>query len=197
MSFENYPPVTATGDVTGSLPGPLTLSPAADYALSSAYMMVMAGLGGIGGNLSAGTYPLAWGTGGPLNVNAAAAGAASFYLNPLDFPAGTKTLYLRIRLSMFVNNTAPGAGTWTADLRPITAPAGAAASTVTITAGAAVAGSSAVVTSPAANSQTNVDGSDFAFPAAGWYAVCITNSANYGSANGGFLIRADLQRRAV
>jgi hypothetical protein len=105
-----------------------------------------------------------------------------FYLRGADYPTvNGKATKLRIVGSVHCNDVAPNATaiTFTFGLHPITRPAtSGGAGLVIYTAGTVVTGSNgAVVTTPAADSSNNAVGSDFAFPADGWYALCCVTSA--------------------
>lgn len=104
------------------------------------------------------------GSGGGTNV---------FYLDPADWPAGAT---LRIRVTVVTNDTAPAAS-FTAGLYPVTTPGGGVA-TVTSPFGTVVTDSTAVVTTPSANTDNVAVSTDFTPPAAGYYALGVVISAN-------------------
>ncbi len=113
-------------------------------------------------------------------VTNASVGLAIFRLDPAWFTDGSLTRYLRLRASLMINDTAPSAGDWTWGLYPVTAVSGATGN-IQMTVGAVVAASVVTITSPAADSMNAVVGSDFAHPAAGWYAIGMATQA-YGAA---------------
>ena len=121
-------------------------------------------------------------------------GMQFIYIDPADYPTvGSLTTKLRIRGQILVNNTAP-TRTFTLGLYPVTSPAGGAGA-FTFTLGTVVTGSDgATVASPAANSITNMVGSDFAIPSAGLYAIGIVYSGAL-AANCVIMINAQLQMR--
>lgn len=104
----------------------------------------------------------------PLNV---------MYIDPADYPAcGSLTAKLRIRCVVNVNDVAP-TGNYTISLHPVTRPGTSGAAGLNIyTVGAAV-GTGVAVNAPAADSQNNAVGADFALPAAGFYVIGVVTTA--------------------
>lgn len=102
---------------------------------------------------------------------------------------------LRIRGRLFANNTAP-TGTYQLALVPVTRPAnGGALGLVVFTLGAAVTGSGTnTVSAPAANSSTDLVGSDFALPADGDYALALITTGTV-AASAHLHVSAILQMR--
>jgi hypothetical protein len=93
---------------------------------------------------------------------------SAFYLDASHYPSGTRSPKCRIAATAGVNPTAPGR-TYTYGLYPVTF--AGAASNGWVTLGAVVAGSTAAIASPGANAGSHAESSDFAFPAAGFYAL--------------------------
>lgn len=118
----------------------------------------------------------------------------AIYLDSSLYPSGTRTGKLRVTLTVFTNNTAPGI-TFQASLYPMNAPSGGAGA-ITATLGAAVAGSSASVVTPAATSSNHVETADFNFPSTGYYVVGIATS-NTTAANSQTAFTVGLQFRKV
>jgi hypothetical protein len=115
-------------------------------------------------------YPTSTVTGGASNV-----APAAIYIAAADYPSvNGLTPKLRIRGNIFTNAVAP-TGNFTFGLYPITAPVSAGGAGLrSHTIGTVVTGSDgATQTTPAANTNYNLVGSDFALPADGWYVVCI------------------------
>jgi len=102
---------------------------------------------------------------------------AIMYLNPTDYPTvNGVTTKLRISATISTNNTAPGCS-FTFGLYPITRNGGGPA-TITWTIGTVISGSQpAQFVTPALNTLTNKQGTDFAIPAAGMYAIGVITSA--------------------
>jgi hypothetical protein len=102
---------------------------------------------------------------------------AIMYLNPTDYPTvNGVTTKLRISATISTNNAAPGCS-FTFGLYPITRNGGGA-STITWTIGTVISGSQpAQFVTPALNTLTNKQGTDFAIPAAGMYAIGVITSA--------------------
>lgn len=109
-----------------------------------------------------------------------------FYVDPADYPAGAT---LRVRGVVLTNDTAPTAS-FTVGMYPVTAPGGAAL-TVTSPFGTVIVGSTAAVTTPAANSQNHAESTDFAMPVAGFYALGLVISSNM-AVNSSASVRASL-----
>ena len=102
---------------------------------------------------------------------------AIMYLNPTDYPTvNGVTTKLRISATISTNNAAPGCS-FTFGLYPITRNGGGA-STITWTIGTVISGSQpAQFVTPALNTLTNKQGTDFAIPAAGMYAIGVITTA--------------------
>lgn len=122
-----------------------------------------------------GTYPL--NQGGSAMVAIATGNAfpiSTIYISSTDLPTvnGTTTK-LRLRCQVHTNDVAPTA-TFTFGLYPVTRPGTSGGAGVAIyTLGTVTAGSTAVSTTPAADTSNNVVGSDFAIPADGFYAIAV------------------------
>jgi hypothetical protein len=102
------------------------------------------------------------------------------YLAAADYPTvGALTTKLRIRAQLLGNDVA-NAGNFTFGLYPFTRPASSgAANQVIITLGTVVSGSDgATISTPAADSSNTLVGSDFAFPADGWYCLGVVITAS-------------------
>lgn len=153
-------------------------------------------VGGVSAPVSAGTYVMTQSSTGVVAVTAGSAAAAQTYLDPADYLIGTRTLKLRLRALIGFNTVAPANGTWTFDLRPAGLPGGNTSQSATLPAlGAAVAGSAVAFVNPGAAMQKG--DVEFDFPAAGFYALCLTNTVGYGNANGAPIVMASLAWRAV
>lgn len=130
------------------------------------------------------------------NGAASAAGAlgalAVFYLAPADLR--TSSSRLRLRATVLTNATAP-AVTFTVGLYPI-ASSGGGASTTSVVLGTVVAGSTAAIATPALSTQTKVDSTEFACPAAGFYALAVVLDTNM-AASSSVAVRASLQVKAL
>lgn len=94
--------------------------------------------------------------------------------DPADFAAGPRTVQLRLRVDLLVNDVAP-ASDLTFDVRPMTASNGGA-DVAACTIGAAELGSDVTFVAPAANSVSRL-AATFEAPVAGRYAIVLTNSA--------------------
>jgi hypothetical protein len=125
----------------------------------------------------AGTYAIGYGD--PLAVS----GTGTLYpiglvhIVAADYPTiNGYAPKLRVRATVAVNAVAP-TGNFTVGLYPVTSGGGGAAVKI-YTMGTLVSGSAATtVTTPAANSMTNVNGSDFALPADGVYCLAVVTTA--------------------
>lgn len=104
-------------------------------------------------------------------------GWSIFYLDPARYAVGGRTGKLAVWGIVESPATPPGCD-FTFDLRPVTPTTGLTSPQMDVTLGAAVSGSAAVVSSPPANSYRHAESSDFTFPTAGFYALCVTNSAS-------------------
>lgn len=100
------------------------------------------------------------------------------YIDPGDYPTvNGLTTKLRLRIGLAVNDVAP-TGNYTFGLYPVTRPGtSGAAGLCTYTMGTVVAGSTAAVNAPAADSNNNIVGADFAIPAAGFYVIGFVSTA--------------------
>jgi hypothetical protein len=125
----------------------------------------------------AGTYGL--GQGDPIAVS----GTGILYplniiwLDPNDYPAvGSLTAKLRLLTSLFCNDVAP-TGNFTFGLYPVTRPATSGGAGLAIyTLGTVVPSSTALYTTPAADSAGHVASADFAVPAAGFYCIGVVTT---------------------
>ena len=126
----------------------------------------------------AGTYGLGQGQPAAISGTGTLYALNTLYLDPNDYPSATTlATKLRIRVALMVNDVAP-TGNYTFGLHPITRPATSGGAGLCIyTIGAAVAGSTVAVNTPAADSANNAVGSDFAIPAAGFYALGFVSTA--------------------
>lgn len=123
--------------------------------------------GQIAGSMATGTYVLLTDA-QPQLATAGAAGRSVFYLDPADLAASGFTTNLRVAASLVMNATVPGA-TFTFGLYPVSATAGASG-VLSITVDPVVSGSTAAF-SPAPTANGRQVSSDFAAPAAGFYAL--------------------------
>ncbi len=100
------------------------------------------------------------------------------YFDPADYPAaGALTAKLRLRIGFYTNDVAPG-GNYTFGLYPVTRPAVSGAAGLAIyTMGTVVASSTALATTPVADSLLNFVSIDFAMPVAGHYVIGMVSSA--------------------
>jgi hypothetical protein len=102
------------------------------------------------------------------------------YIAAADLPTvNGVTTKLRIRAQLYTNDVAPGTGTWTFGLFPITRPGTSGGAGLCIfTLGTVVSGSNgAVFTNPAADLLGNAAGADFALPADGPYVIGVVTTA--------------------
>lgn len=142
----------------------------------------------------AGTYAVPSGDPLPITGTAVAYPWGVFYLDPADFPTvDGLTTKLRLRAQVLVNAVAPS-GNYTFGLYPVTTPAGAGAGLTNKTLGTVVTGSTALISSPALNSNNQVASADFAIPAAGYYVIGLVTSGNV-AASSHLEIAAQLQLR--
>lgn len=150
------------------------------------------------GFLTAATYAFSEfaSPGGTLVANSTTGvGVALFYLDPAEYPSGSRTAKLRIKARVVTNGTAP-AVTYTYGLYPATATGGAGSPFATL--GTVVAGSTAAIASPAAGSASHAEGSEFSFPSAGFYALgVVVSGTEAGGGAGSHHHRATLQFRAT
>jgi hypothetical protein len=125
----------------------------------------------------AGTYGL--GQGDPTAVS----GTGTLYplnliwLDPLDYPTiGGLTAKLRVLAHLFANDVAP-TGNYTFGLYPVTRPATSGGAGLCIyTLGTVVVGSTALFTTPAADSANHLASADFAVPTAGFYVIGVVTT---------------------
>ena len=108
---------------------------------------------------------------------------AIIYLNPTDYPTvNGVTTKLRLSATISTNPTAPGCS-FTFGLYPLTRNGGGLA-TITWTVGTVISGSQpAQFVTPALNTLTNKQGTDFAIPAAGMYAIGVITTATSAAAS--------------
>jgi hypothetical protein len=98
------------------------------------------------------------------------------YLDPAIYNANARTTKLALRLVVFTNAVAPAVN-YTLGLYPVATWGGASsASPFVATLGAVVAGSTAVVNTPPAAGPSTTIGTDFNFPAAGYYVLAVQTS---------------------
>jgi len=108
-----------------------------------------------------------------------AAGTAvwSFWFNPADFLANSRTTKLRIRWDIITNNVA-SATSYTAGLYPISAVGAASGSFPAVTIGTVVTGSTAGFTTPGASTSVQSTSTEFNAPSAGRYIFgCVIGAA--------------------
>lgn len=168
------PTLNVSASVTGVLP------PANGGMDPSMYVTLMQALGYLNSGNTPGTYYLITANNA---VNTCSSGASNIiapqviYINSADYPTiNGLAPKLRIRVNLMTNATNT-TGTWTFGLFPITAGAGAVGF-VSHTIGTVVAGSNgASQVNPLASQVYNLVSSDFALPANGLYAICVTNTA--------------------
>ena len=110
-----------------------------------------------------------------------------FYLNPADYPGGA---LLRVRTLVVTNATAP-LSTFTCGLYPATTFVGGAAA-LTYTLDTVVTGSTAAVAAPGAGAATTAVSTDFAFPAAGPFALGMVITTNM-AANSSAMVRGTVE----
>lgn len=140
-------------------------------------------------SVGVGTYTMAM----QRAVNGTTAPAAIIPIYSADYATiGGLAPQLRIRAQVMTNAAAPTASFRFA-LFPVTATAGAA-SNITYTLGTEVSGSTTTtVTTPAANSQTSVTGSDFSLPSDGMYVLAVVQSTATTAASSFTAFTAQLQ----
>jgi hypothetical protein len=122
----------------------------------------------------------------PLNV---------IYIDAADYPAiGSLAAKLRVRCIIECNDVAP-TGNFTVGLHAVTRPGTSGGAGLCIyTMAAALAGSTATSTTPAADSQNIITGSDFAVPATGFYVIGVVTTATI-AASAHMHFSAQLQMR--
>lgn len=168
--------VNLATEVTGVLP------PANGGMDTSRYNMIMESSGALTQAAVANTYYLTGGTGNmSTNVSGTpnALVPAIIYIAAADYPTiNGLASKLRVRSSLFINGTAPTAGTtFTFGLYPMTH-SGGGANAMTWTIGTVVAGSNGgTITSPTSNSSNIMVSTDFTLPTDGWYSICLTTTA--------------------
>lgn len=121
-------------------------------------------------------------------------GLGTFYFDPADYAVPGQAAKLRLAAHVITNATAPACN-FTFGLYPVSASAGGAAS-VSVTAGTIVTGSTAAVTAPALGTRSRTETADFDAPAAGWYALMVTLSADM-AASSAAVVRAVLKARGL
>lgn len=119
---------------------------------------------------------------------------APVYLDPADFAVAGLTTKYRVRASVLVNTVAPAAN-FQVGLYPVTA-VGGSADIGHVTLGTVVSGSGAAFNAPNAGSLNPNNSADFTAPAAGFYALAFTLSAQI-AANSYLSVGACLQVRNV
>jgi hypothetical protein len=128
---------------------------------------------------AAGTYGIPQGN--PLAVSGTGTLYALnvIYIDSNDYPTiDGKAAKLRVRCVIECNDVAPFTGTMVVGLHPVTRPATSGAAGLCIhTIGTAVSGSTVTLTNPAADSQNNLAGADFALPANGFYILAMVTNA--------------------
>lgn len=111
---------------------------------------------------------------GTAGSSAARAGTESFYFDPADYTANTRTNKLRIRGVCLTNAVAP-AMTMTLGLYPVATWGGSSGNFVTpATLGTVTSGSTVAFASPAVSTQTVSLSGDFTMPSAGHYVVAVS-----------------------
>lgn len=144
----------------------------------------------------AGTYLLANGEASFASATGSVFPVALMAIAAADYPTiGGYTTKLRIRAQIAVNDVAP-TGNFTLGLYPLTRPGTSGGAGLNIyTVGTVVSGSNgATVTTPAADSHSNLVGSDFALPADGIYGLAVVTTATV-AASSHVHINAQLQMR--
>jgi hypothetical protein len=135
---------------------------------------------------------------GLVAENTANSAFALFRLNPADFvvPAG-KTLKLKLRLTLVINGTPPGAGSsFTGSLYPVTIAAGTAAgAAINVVNGPAPIAATAAAVTPGATTTQTIESPEINFPVAGDYAMAIGIAAM--AANSAATIQMELLARLV
>jgi hypothetical protein len=159
---------------------------AASGAANNSYRVILDASGSHTAAKTAAVYGL--GQGDPLAVTGTGTlyPLNMIYLAAADFPTvaglGTK---LKIKANVHCNDVAP-TGTYIFGLYPVTRPATSGGAGLCIyTLGTVVSGSqTATVNAPAADSSTQVESSDFAIPADGYYCIgCVTTGTVAASAH--------------
>jgi hypothetical protein len=140
-----------------------------------------------------GIYPFAGSSTGVWTTGLA---AHSFYLEPSDYTAGTRTTRYRLRAQCIVNGAAPTTNI-VPGLYPVTSFGGGAGSTPTISAlGTVIAGSTITFTTPALSTNTVSTSTEFTAPAAGAYAFALAIGGGF-AASSQVQINVQLQMRQV
>lgn len=144
---------------------------------------------------SAGPYPLDVGaisfegTGSAGNTP-----PALFYFKTTDFPSVTgKTSVFKIKAEIYTNDVAPNV-TFTVALYPVTRPTTSGTATnVLFTVGSIVTNSSAVAATPAVDSSTTFQSSEFTLTENGPYVIAVTMSGGILPASSTVLVNASLE----
>lgn len=160
---------------------------------NSVYRTLLATNGAFGGGAATGTYVFAESGAfvqGGTNITSA---MQLVYLDDADHTVAGKSTKLRVKAQVLTNATAPGA-TFTFGLHPITATAGGSGG-LTYTVGAAESGSTAAIATPALSTRNHAEGTDFAFPADGYYVLAVVTSGSATAANSFEMVSAQLQIR--
>jgi len=145
----------------------------------------------------AGTYLIPHGTSaGPPAVGAAASGQYSFYFDPADYTANSRTTKMRVRWQLITGAVAPGI-TITAGLYPVASYAAAAGIQMSVgTVGTVVSGSTVAFVTPPLGTSTITLSSEFTAPAAANYVLGFAASGAM-TANSQATILGHLQVRQV
>jgi hypothetical protein len=148
-------------------------------AFNSGYRTILNSTGSHIAAKVAGTYGIPQGN--PLAITGVGTLYAlnTIYIAAADYPTiDGKSAKLRIRCVIECNDVAPFTGTMVVGLHPVTRPATSGGAGLCIyTIGTAVAGSTVTLTNPAADSQNNLAGADFALPTDGFYVLALVTSA--------------------
>lgn len=130
--------------------------------------------------------------------NTANSAFALFRLNPADFtvPAG-RTLKLKLRMTLVINGTAPGAGSsFTGSLYPATPAAGGAGGPgINVVNGPAPLAQTAAAVTPGATTSQTIESAEINFPAAGDYTLAVGIAAM--AANSAATVQMELLARVV
>lgn len=156
----------------------------------TSYKNMRGGSGVLSSGTTAGTYILSETR--PQNIAITAASAyAVWYFDPADYAVTGRSTFLRIRSSVICPVTLAGSPTVVTGLYPVTAVSSGGA----LTLGTVVTGSTVTFVAPTGVTMTTDISTDFAVPAAGWYAFAFTSSALVTA--GTSEIRSDLQMKQV
>lgn len=180
----------------GTTSGTVAQGDNTEYAYSS-YRGVERATTQVPGGQAVGTYATSLTQAGVLVQGATSISAmGTFYFDPADYAAGSRTVKLRLACSLVTNATAP-ASTFAMGIYPVTAAGGAASATCGVTFGTVTSGSTVTFTTPVASTLFQGNSGDFTAPVAGYYGIGLVVSVGTTAANSTEEIHSVLQVRQV